>query len=174
MAAYKFSNNFSILAIGALGLAALASTGYLLITGRAESKKHPEEIVQQHEKKRVFYNNVIVHNADGIMLELLASDNTPESWSGINLQISPAVSNKWALYAPVSISVPELNYIAPFPAEDGATGAKVTFAKPLSLEERITFMITGNTRIPGPRKHNQPVILFNKYMQVKDLPRQVY
>ncbi|MEM4247373.1 MAG: hypothetical protein QXR48_01235 [Candidatus Woesearchaeota archaeon] len=90
MAAYKFSNNFFITAIGALGLATLASAGYLLIPGRAENKKQQEAIVQQHERKRVFYNNATVHNADGIMLELLASDKTPESWSGINLQISPA------------------------------------------------------------------------------------
>ncbi|MEM4247374.1 MAG: hypothetical protein QXR48_01230 [Candidatus Woesearchaeota archaeon] len=50
----------------------------------------------------------------------------------------------------------------------------MTFAKPLSIEERITFMVTGNTKIQGPREHNQPIILFNKYMIVKELKNKLY
>ncbi len=160
-----------ITAIGALGLAALASIGTYLIQIPTKNKNRQQTTIQ--EKKKVFYNNTIVHNSNGIMLEMLASDKVPETWSGINLKINPIVSRQWAQYKPVSISIPELNYIAPFPAEDGATGAKVTFAKPQSLEERITFMVTGNIKIPGENRH-LPKILFNKYVQVKDIEGPLY
>ncbi len=115
----------------------------------------------------------MVHNTDGIRLEMLASDKVPQTWSGISLKIDPSVSQQWAQYRPVSITIPELNYTAPFPAEDGATGAKVTFAKPQTLEERITFMVTGNMSVPG-EKHHVPKILFNKYVQVKNIEQPTY
>ncbi len=173
MAPYKSSNNFLITAIGALGLAALAVTGAYMLPMTAKNKKEPKAAVVHHEKKQVFYNNTIVHNSNGIILEMLASDKVPETWSGINLKIEPQISRQWAQYKPVSITIPELNYIAPFPAEDGATGAKVTFAKPQSLEERIMFMVTGNIMMPGENRH-LPKILFNKYVQVKDIEGPLY
>jgi len=66
----------------------------------------------------------------------------PGQAAGVKLTVDTATQNEWARFAPVTLAIPDIDWSAPFPVENGALSATLTLPKPQSIRGR-TYIVSG-------------------------------
>jgi hypothetical protein len=71
---------------------------------------------------------------------------------GMKITIDTMVIDEWAKYAPLTITVPEASYSAPFPVENGAKSAETNFPSPASPSGTYHYIVFGWDKKTGAAK----------------------
>lgn len=87
----------------------------------------------------------------GVHLEAIVEN---EKLMGVNISLDNEAYNLWAQYTPISIMIPEIDFSARLPVENGVCGAKTKLGKGYDLKNgRYTYIVVGYD--PIMREHKQ-------------------
>jgi|GEM_PF-6962279 len=121
----------------ALGIAAvIGGASYFIATQKSPAVE--QKAAEQEPGEKVFPRKLVAET--GLWsLEALVDD---ESLVGVSFSLSKELAHAWANYAPVRVQIPELNYSAPLPVENGVSTATTKFGKQ-SLSQKYTYTVVG-------------------------------
>jgi hypothetical protein len=139
-----------------------AVAGLQLITRSLDdSAGNPPAVRQEAAPKEIPLTEETAANfSDGLEFKLYY---TPQKeWAGAKIRLDRAIMQDWAKYAPVKITIPELNYTAPFPVEDAANSAETKFPSPAASSGTYHYIIFGWNPRKGTAKELYNYVIFPK------------
>jgi hypothetical protein len=134
---------------GTIGVIAIGTAGFLL-SGKNTYDSTPAQNRRQQGETSTQAPTTIAKRIPYMDFQLYRSPK--DEWTGMKITIDTMMIEEWAKYAPVTITIPELRYSAPFPVEKHASSAETTFPSPVPSSGTYHYIIFGKDPATGNAK----------------------